>query len=407
LPCTASLPPSANTGFASLQANFDLTGNKGNMVIGESVARIFECNRAESCYFDPVALLAAGWSPQRISDAVRERFDLVVLAMANAVRPDYDPGAFTDFVEALQTDCVVLGLGKQKAMPVRADSLRPGMQRLLRMFDERAKLLGVRGFETEHWLQGIGIGRARALGCPSMFVYPGNILSLTPPEPHADGPVVTAGHIHQKSPRTAALLQLLRGVPAHYVMQDEIFHLGSRFARWRDFYNDATGQVDTALAGRIFGEILGADPALAGYWYFQDVPAWRVFCSRFRLFVGDRFHGAVAAMQAGVPALVVRDDLRVAELTEFFGIPNLPITELGQARLSEAIAAELSPECFARFHATYGQRLAGFLAALRELGIPLAIGEPAAGPGPQRDPAAKGDGLAGKVGGLLRAWVGR
>lgn len=82
--------------------------------------------------------------------------------MANAIRPDYDPGAFTEIVEALRTDFVVLGLGKQQIMPVRAEALRPGMRRLLRIFEERAQLLGVRGFETEQWLRGIGIRPSRA-----------------------------------------------------------------------------------------------------------------------------------------------------------------------------------------------------------------------------------------------------
>lgn len=110
-----------------------------------------------------------------------------------------------------------------------------------------------------------------------------------------------------------------------------------------------------------------------------------MFCSRFRLFLGDRFHGAVAALQAGVPALIIRDDLSVAELTEFFGIPNLPVTDLGNIGLDELVSRQLSEESLARFKEIYRQRLAAFLETFRELGIPLAITEPAAHPGPAMD----------------------
>lgn len=295
--------------------------------------------------------------------------------MANAIRPDFDPGCFTEIVEKLDTEYIVLGLGLQHEIPSRLSVLHPRNQRLLRTFNERATLLGVRGTRTAEWLKKAGIERAHPLGCPSLYVYPKNIFCLVPPPPDSLGPILTAGHIAHTSRRTVALLRLLAGKQAHYVMQDELFEPHLHFSRWQHFYNDATGQIHTEWADTLLSNVLGICPNFAGYWYFEEVCAWRVFCSRFTLFIGDRFHCAVVAMHAGVPSLIVQNDLRVTELTEFFGIPTLTLENMESSSLSYLVSEYLSENSLTYFKKTYQQRLREFLDTFAKLGIALSIME--------------------------------
>ena len=50
---------------------------------------------------------------------------------------------------------------------------------------------------------------------------------------------------------------------------------------------------------------------------FLDVPSWIGFCKDANLFVGNRFHGAVAAILAGTPHVFLPFDGRTRELSEF------------------------------------------------------------------------------------------
>ena len=56
---------------------------------------------------------------------------------------------------------------------------------------------------------------------------------------------------------------------------------------------------------------------------FFDTGKWIDYMRQFDFCMGHRFHGNVAALCAGVPALFVTSDSRTAELSEFFGFPTL------------------------------------------------------------------------------------
>ncbi|WP_392342680.1 polysaccharide pyruvyl transferase family protein (plasmid) [Phaeobacter sp. BS23] len=46
------------------------------------------------------------------------------------------------------------------------------------------------------------------------------------------------------------------------------------------------------------------------------------------VYIGDRFHGGVAALQAGQPTIFLKHDNRVAELTEHFGLLSAEHAEI-------------------------------------------------------------------------------
>lgn len=375
LPLTDSVPRSANTGPEALRSNLDLTGNKGNMAIGEALGRIFAIDRQRSAYLNLPDLLAAGWDADRICTSIRRHFDLVVFGMANALRPSYDFTPLADIVGGLDTPYLVLGLGLQRPLPARKDTLPPATWRFLDTANRKAALLGVRGEETQNWLQALGYANTRLLGCPSLYLYPGNFLAIEPPRLEASTQVITAGHLDQPQPRNRILCNLFRESPGWYVMQSEIEFLLKTSRTSRDFMNDATGRADTNLCQRAFAAGLGMTPPFAGYWMFHNMDAWRVFCAQGAYYLGDRLHGGIVALQAGVPSIILWNDLRVREMTAFCALPNVDIMKVGAARPADLVADLLSTSRLRAFKDTFRERLVHFDDALSQCGLARDMGQ--------------------------------
>jgi polysaccharide pyruvyl transferase WcaK-like protein len=62
---------------------------------------------------------------------------------------------------------------------------------------------------------------------------------------------------------------------------------------------------------------------------FGDVQAWMDFLRKFDFVIGTRVHGAMLALQAGVPAACIAHDSRTLELCETMGMPARSFAEIG------------------------------------------------------------------------------
>lgn len=370
------MPRSSGSDLKNVLERYEATDNKGNMIHGEAPMRMFESDRAHSCYVSVQALEASGWSPQQISEELSKKFDLVVFSTANAIRPTLDPGCTAQVLDNLSINFIVLGMGMQNPLAPDKALLHPNLIQLLDVCSRKAKVFGVRGLDTENWLKSVGFDRARALGCPSMYVYPQNILNISSPDPSQVKSAITGGYINGRVPRSSAIISLFKGFDAHYVMQEEI-------AAWKQqgligdatgIYNDATGELDRNVVNQILEDIHDEKMPFSSYRWFQDPNAWRMFASRFDFYLGDRLHGGIASMQAGVPSILMTDDRRVTEIAEFFGIPKITVSEAESLSLKDAIADKLSPIGVDAFKQTYSERFREVEAVFREVGISLTAG---------------------------------
>lgn len=367
------MPRPARTSLRNIETNVSLTENTGNMLIGESLGRILELDRLRSCRLNLTRLLALGWSAEHIRDEIHKHFDLVVFLMANAIREDFDLGDLADAVSALETDFMVFGIGMQDSLPPTLSTLPEGSQRLLHLFDKKALIFGVRGKETENWLHKVGLNRAKALGCPSLYVYPQNLLAVAPPSESSTATAIASGHLTNPSPRSRKLISLFRDTKSHYIMQDELLAVARACKGDERLYNDATGRVRTELCKPVLERILGSKIPFDNFWYFQNLDAWRVFCAQADFYLGDRFHGGIVAMQAGIPSIFIWNDQRARELTDFFALPNICVSDIGDAQAHDLADHLLTTQAFTEFRATYRQRLAIFERTLGEHGIRMDI----------------------------------
>ncbi|MBM3603913.1 MAG: polysaccharide pyruvyl transferase family protein, partial [Alphaproteobacteria bacterium] len=176
----------------------------------------------------------------------------------------------------------------------------------------------VRGLQTEAWLRKNGFTNARAIGCPSMYVYPKSIISIDPQaaiEAHDRANVLTAGYLTVEGGRNYArgqkLAKALQGTRSSYVFQDEFFAYGSMIEEHGSF-DDATCMGDRDRLNALLTRSMKVPVNVSNYYYFSETAAWRQVAFMHDFYIGDRFHGGVAALQVGRPAIFLSHDNRVA-----------------------------------------------------------------------------------------------
>lgn len=369
------MPRSSGTSLDNLLELYEETGNKGNMIHGEAPTRIFEYDREGSCYVSAKKLIVdLGWSPQRVAEELNKRFDLVVYSTANAIRENIDPGGTSEILDALNIDFVVLGMGMQKSLPLNTFSLHKNLVSLLEVCNKKAKVFGVRGFETEKWLKSVGYGNAMALGCPSLYVYPSNVLQLSFPEPSKINKIITGGYISARIPRAKTLIDVFNEKDVHYVMQDEIVALRERLVEKKfteSIYNDVTGEIKKEILDIILEEIHFRPLPFKSYRWFQDPNAWRMFASMADFYLGDRLHGGIVALQSGVPGILISEDQRVSEVAEFFDIPWLSVKKIKDMKIKDIIEEISTNFRLDKFKEVYHFRFEKFKETFENLDVQL------------------------------------
>lgn len=366
------IPRSVDTSYEELMRNFAITNNKGNMVIGESVQRLFEFDREKSVYTNIGKLYSYIGNRDKFSKIIQENFDGIVLAMANCIRPGVDLSYLVKIIDAIEdVDIFVFGAGMQQSLDNIAQ-LKPGTVDFLKILNEKAKIFAVRGDRTRDFLVSNGFSNAISLGCLSIYLYPENIINLEPVSARNVKNILSAGYLSNPK-RLAKLAQPFANeqVTVDYVVQGKIFDL----VHSQSFYNDATGEfkgetIRAALKQK-FGNKLPQIP-FDKFYYFNNVDAWRHCCSRYDLYLGDRLHGGIAALQAGIPAIILYEDARVQELTEFWGIPALSLPDFSRLSLEQLITESLSFDALALFKQQYLSKLTKLVHSLDGTGLVLA-----------------------------------
>jgi len=161
-----------------------------------------------------------------------------------------------------------------------------------------------------------------------------------------------------------------RGANVDYVFQGEQRWFEEILDR-PDTFDDATQTFDASVINEHLSSRSGFNVPFARYYSFSDVGAWRQACLRYDAFIGDRLHGGIAAMQAGVPALILHHDARVAELAEFFAFPSCSLVEFFVLGWQAAAERYLTDKAVADMKARYRQQLRKFVDRVHGCGLEL------------------------------------
>ncbi|RNF33740.1 polysaccharide pyruvyl transferase family protein [Paracoccus methylarcula] len=377
LPGTSGLTHAVTDTMAGLRSTHSLTSNRGNLIHGEAPSRIFACNRRQSAFANLGALHRQFGS--RIGEVLSQRFDLLVLSAANFISAKKELVRLRDALNAIGNSVpfIVLGAGLQ-GQPILSE-MHPSVQEILDIYNRRALIFGVRGLETEAWLHGNGFTNSRALGCPSMFVFPSSIMSIDGEDAIEKGKqanLITAGYLTVKGGRNynrgVKLARAMRDLRGSYVFQDEFFAYADFFKKHGSF-DDATCTGNRELLNDLLTREIGIPVDLQNYYYFSETSAWRQAARMHDAYIGDRFHGGIASLQAGRPGIFLCHDNRVAEMTDFYDLPRLTTDELISEGVENTFKKHLNKSAIHRQKETYLKRLNDFKEYMSKHNIQLLI----------------------------------
>lgn len=295
----------------NLQDVFSMFGNNtGNMLFSESLLRNIEGATTGHLGLVPEAYMQS---------------DCIILAAANWLNPGLDFGGLADRLEKTDLPVVAVGLGAQSSIDCSMPVLTEGTKRLVKIISERSAKISVRGEFSAEVLNYYGISNVTVTGCPSMLLSGHRQPSVRP-------------YINNKR-ENAAL-----GATRHgFNKSDEFQNYIYRQARQNDidiilqseladmYY--ATGRLNnpdlTKKAARVCEEIYRGDSVgVAEYLQrrakvFFDMDEWIGYMADKSIYAGTRLHGAIAALLAGTPAVLICHDSRTLEVAKAMKLPHV------------------------------------------------------------------------------------
>lgn len=362
-----------------------VTPNSGNMIHAEALPKVIDCDRNKS---------AAGYIPRFTADGdngrsnalLSEHFDLVTLSYANIL---HDFSKLSDaqkdkletgfahqraFLENSKIRVAAFGIGLQDDIPAQPSSIGPELYRLLHVLNDRCDIIGTRGERTANFLSDIGITRAQPLGCPSVIVNPRGVLDPAIPSIDTNLKVGTSGRLSasgRNSGRMESICNLAREFNTEFVFQNDIYNLFKGAQRSDIAYNSESCEVDYDACDAAATRLFKRSPGFRRYWYFRSPDAWRSWAATRDIYLGDRFHGGVAFLQAGRPAGFLHHDTRVSELTDHYGLPSFSFEDAKQRSIQDLLQEIVDPVTQDRVRKTFCTRFRAYAEALEAVGLRL------------------------------------
>lgn len=277
-----------------------------------------------------------------------------------------------DFVEKLDLPVCAFGFGCHAHLgdTVAGANVDPRSVRLLRVLAERSATVGVRGSFTADLCAKYGVKNVTVVGCQSAYVAALNNSGRRTFQTLGERPVVNLS----LGPDERPLLRLAMEAGAGIIGQGDPTEekIAQGLISREDFLADQGDLwlAPSVLAAMESGAVTRAeyhDYIRAHFFKFYSVPEWRAHIERnYDFCVGTRFHGNMAALQAGVPALWIEHDMRTRELCEHLGLPSVPHARLNEYRDLRELAGECSYDAF---WAKMPDRARAFLDYLRGNGV--------------------------------------
>lgn len=332
--------------------------NHGNIVHAVAARRLL-VEGAEFPYAQP-------WSEEDI-EKIRQHSHIVVV-MANAVCLGVAESPFSgvhtiiaDNLRRAKMPTVVLGLGSQGQEGSRTDGMiPPGTQRLIDVLGDQSVSIACRGPFTVDVLAKHGVKNGEPIGCQSAFWH---------------GKTNAYGYAPRSSKTDVAFNYSVIN------QETDIIEWGVANRYWlvgqTEFWEEAvslgenppmTFRQEHLIKQTGLSEADYRTFCQERFKYFHRLEEWLAFMAQLRLSIGTRFHGNMAALIAGVPALWFVHDARTRELCELLGLPSISLKQAKNMKNIDDFA-ELAD--FSNYKSKYGENYNRFHDYIRRNGLAL------------------------------------
>ena len=342
-------------------------GNAGNLMFAYGVMNVLQTEDTELAY-------SYNWAfTDEEIEKINSTYDAYILPLADAFRPGFTKQlkSLSAAVRKFRIPVVVIGIA------VRTD-YEPDFTRGFE-FDEAAAefvkavrgtgtVLGVRGSITAKYLSKLGFREGTdfvPIGCPSVYTYG---LGTTTREPSSDikrlvmntNGYYDIGHINE------FLINTFDAFPDTYLVQQIRSEFREMFIgrKWLPAFIDRSSAKEDKMI--ITGERLNRLYKEDRVRFFLDIHSWINFMRGADLFVGNRFHGAVAAVLAGLPHVMIPFNARTRELTEWHHFTSLKPDEV---RAGTSVRDYLDCLDFSSFNAHRRANLDNYISFLEKNGL--------------------------------------
>lgn len=267
----------------------------------------------------------------------------LVISCANQLGAHCDMSGQATKLSAFDMPMIAVGLGAQaksiEEMPAVPQGTLDWYDVMAGKSISSAPNIALRGEHTYKYLKSIGREKsAVVLGCPSNLINPNKQLGKTIKEREVF------------PPRRVAVAAGTPWVPDHRVLErslaDIVTLTGGSYIAQASLEMIKLARADFSSLNREqlikFRNFLRPNLVLPEFqqWcrqymaMFVHVPSWMEHLRKFDFVVGNRIHGVMLALQAGVPALCIAHDSRTSEMCEAMCVPYVTMDKVKSKGLS-------------------------------------------------------------------------
>ncbi|TVR08197.1 MAG: polysaccharide pyruvyl transferase family protein [Planctomycetota bacterium] len=296
-------------------------GNFGNLVFRHALKSIL--SKLDS--FLPVT-----W-PEARQFSSSEKVECVLVSCANWLGTSEEDErrnlGRAQIIESFDCPVVPFGLGVQAPSGAESVELGPNTRRLAEALSLKCNLMSLRDSLTARTLEGLGISNAIVTGCPSNFINPDPWLGKSIVE-RANGVaarvsswgqvrtlISEVGTSNLRSRKSGLKsIEFLHRYPSFYVLQSPNmmeFMVGVERDIPAGYNLTEAGITEAELRAILLSKAI----------YFTSVDAWLDFSRTCSFCFGNRVHGTMVALQAGVPSILIGHDARTEGLAKEMALP--------------------------------------------------------------------------------------
>lgn len=330
-------------------------GNVGNLIYAYGLYRALmvsdDTEFIPDCYRYPLSQI----------DKYNEECDRYIIAFADMFRPQSvkKMEEMTTFIEKLKIPCIITGVGIRASLDT---DIREGypfddtVKALLNAVLDKSALIGVRGEVTGEYLKSLGYIEGKhytVIGCPSMYGF-GRTLKRSELKIPDENSVFSVNMSVMAPTNTINFLtKILREYPKSYFLPQRQAELWTLYTGLPYVHKRDCPSYPTHISDPIYQE--------GRVKFFLHAKAWMDFLSGMEFSVGSRMHGNIAAIQAGIPCLLIPHDMRMKELVDYHQLPHVMATEVDENWTLEQLIAHADFEKMYLCHAENFDRYISFL----------------------------------------------